>query len=256
MAANGRKYYQIASLERGLNILDLLTHRQKATVTEIAADLGCDRSACHRALLTMRDMGFVNQEGASGFTLSMKIFEMAMRMVNRLEIRPITRPFLEELRDKYKETVNLGVWDGQDVTYLDKCESAEVIRAELAVGARVPTHCSALGKAILAFRQPDEIKKYLDSTPLSRMTPNTLADSEDLRKELERIRSDGLAVDDEECYLGLRCVAAPIFNQGDRAGMSLSVSGPSGRITLNKLQAIGRDLKEACRRIEAALGRN
>jgi IclR family acetate operon transcriptional repressor len=63
-------------------------------------------------------------------------------------------------------------------------------------------------------------------------------------------------VDDEECYLGLRCVAAPIFNQGDRAGMSLSVSGPSGRITLNKLQAIGRDLKEACRRIEAALGRN
>ena len=248
------KYYRIGSLEKGVKVIDLLTRRGPLSLSEIAAELKIDRSACHRSLLTLRDLGLVSQPGGSGYRLTMSLFEMGMRLVNRLEVKQVVRPFMEELARTYRETVNLGIKDGDQVVYLDRAESTQLVRADLAVGTRIPIHCTALGKAILAFRPESEQAVFCAPGSLPAYTATTITSPQQLARQLAEIRRAGLAFDDEELYAGLRCVAAPVFDHTGAAGYSLSLAGPSSRLSVGDLQTIGQGLKQACGRISAILG--
>jgi DNA-binding IclR family transcriptional regulator len=248
------KYYRIGSLEKGVKVIDLLTRRSPLSLSEIAAELKIDRSVCHRALLTLRDLGLVSQPGGSGYRLTMSLFEMGMRLVNRLEVKQVVRPFMEELARTYRETVNLGIKDGDQVVYLDRAESTQLVRADLAVGTRIPIHCTALGKAILAFRPESEQAVFCAPGSLPAYTATTITSPKQLARQLAEIRRKGLAFDDEELYAGLRCVAAPVFDHTGSASFSLSLAGPSSRLSVADLQTIGHGLKQACGRISTILG--
>ena len=135
----------------GFTILELLSENGEMSVSEVAAGLGIHRSASYRFLASLKQMGYVVQEPDSRYKLSFKLFELGMKLINSLEIKQVARPYMQELSSMYNETVNLGYWNGVDIIYLDKIESSELIRIDLAVGRRIPIYCTALGKSILAF---------------------------------------------------------------------------------------------------------
>ena len=249
-----RPYYMIGSIEKGLKVVELLAERGDLSVTEVASHLGMHRSAAHRILATLRDLGYVMIDSRSRYRLSFLIFELGMRVANALEIKQSAVPYMQELFRLHGETVNLGRLIGEQVVYLDKIESRTFRRIDLAVGTRVPAYCSALGKSILAFRPAAELDELLASVPLEPYTPNTITSQDELMRTLDQIRQEGCAVDNEEMFAGIRCIAAPVFDFSGLPLHSLSLAGPVSRITDDRIRRIKEDLKRVCSKLTERLG--
>jgi DNA-binding IclR family transcriptional regulator len=251
-----KAYYKVASLERGLKVLELLGEKGSLSVSEVAAHLGMHRSAAHRFLATLKELGYVVQNSSLRYHLSFRLFELGMAMVNALGIRHIARPFLEELAQISNETVNLGHWDGKEIVYIDKVKSREVLLMDLAIGTRVPAYCSAMGKAILAFRATDEQRAFVNATPFEPLTPKTNTDPQKFLLELARIRDKGFAVDEEEMVSGIRCLAAPVFHYGEYPEYAVSLSGPTSRLPDDQMARLSQEVKRVSKEMSRRLGQN
>jgi DNA-binding IclR family transcriptional regulator len=250
-------YYRIGSLEKGVNLLRILAAGGATSLEAIAAEARMDRSGCHRYLLTFRDLGLVAKNGASGYRLTTGLFEIAMLYTNRLEIRQIAWPFMEEIARKYNETVNLVVRNGNHVVFLYKLEGGHQYRADIAVGTRHPIYCTAQGKAIIAFRPEHEREAYCSTMiDLKAFSANTITSPEAFREEIAAIRQQGFAINNEEYFAGISGVAAPVKDYSGYAVYALSVAGPSVRMPMETLRQIGADLKDAGARISARLGQS
>lgn len=254
MPTKGEKYYVISSLGKGLRVLELLADHGELGVSAVAAHLQTNRAGCHRFLLTLRDLGYVEKTEDGRYRLTFKVLELGMKKLNRFEIRHIARPLMQELSSAFGETVNLGHWDGRVIVHLDKIDSTEILRMDSGLGAVAPAYCTGLGKAILAFLPPEEITAYLRGVQLQSMTPHTITSVEALREELTRTRARGFAVDNEELCLGLRCVSAPVFDYAGRPSFALSVSGPTHRMSESRIASMTVEIKNVCRRLSEKIG--
>jgi DNA-binding IclR family transcriptional regulator len=254
MTSKGEKYYFVASLAKGLRTMELLASDGELSASRIATQLNTSRAASHRFLSTLRDLGYVEKTAEGRFRLTFKVVELGMKKLEGFEIRHIAHPYLQELALAFGETVNLGHWDGSAIAHIDKINSKEVLRLDVGTGATAPAYCTGLGKAILAFLPDDELNDYLRNTRLVEMSPNTITDRAQLASAIEKIRQRGYAIDDEELSLGLRCVAAPVFDYTGRPNYALSVSGPTQRMTEEKIDAIQRQLVPLCRKISRRIG--
>ena len=156
------------------------------------------------------------------------IFEFGSRTASPFEFVDRLDPFLEELHEVSHEIIHLGVLIDSEVLYLDKVFGHNPVRSPSHVGARVPAHCTAIGKAMIAFGETEQIERFLNSR-LERRTPYTVVQGRVLREEFETIRQAGVAFDREGARLGLSCVAAPILNRRGRAVAGLSISGATTR---------------------------
>lgn len=253
MTAPKEKYYQIASLEKGIRVLELLSNQNEATVSSVAAQLGFNRAASHRFLATLRDLGYVEKNENNRYHLTFKIMEMGMKVANRFEIRTEARCYMQELSRAFNETVNLGYWKGQKILHLDKIDSPEILRIDTPLGSWAPAYCTALGKAILAYLPQDELEVYLKSAKLMPRGPNTITSKKNFRQELIKVLQQGYAVDDEELSAGLRCVAAPVFDHSGHVRYALSVSAPISRMSQATIEKVQQKLRDVCRRLSANL---
>lgn len=254
-ANNPKKpYYKINSVEKTIKIFELLAEKGELSAAEAAAHLGMNRSTCHRFLVTLRELGYVVQNTLSHYRLSFRIFELGNKVANRLQVRRTAYPYLQELSNLFNETINLGYWDNNEIIHLDKINSSEILRMDPGIGSRVPAHCTALGKAILAYLPDEDLTNFLKSVPLRDVTPNTITKKDKLVQELERIRKQGFATDSEELCIGLRCVASPVFNYKNYPSYSVSVAGPSSRMTKEKLTVMKQEVKRVCRELSESLG--
>lgn len=256
MSVSGKKYFQIGSLEKGLRALELLVEKEELSVSQVAVEMGINRSASHRFLATLRELGYAEKNAEGRYQATFKLFELGMKVANRFEIRRLARPYLRELAATYNETVNLGYLEGNRVVHLDKVESREILRMDPGIGTSAPAYCTGLGKAILAFLPPEELNIYLDEVTLTPLTPHTITSKTQLQVELQQIREDGFAVDNEELSLWLRCVAAPITAYGDYPLYAISVSGPTSRMTDEAIGRIANDLRRLCAQLSTGLGRS
>jgi DNA-binding IclR family transcriptional regulator len=254
MISKKKKYYQIASLEKGIKIIELLAEQKALTVTEVANILDTNRAGSHRFLATLRDLGYVKKNDDNRYQLTFRIFEMGMKVARRYEIRQEAPKFMQELSTAFKETVNLGFLEGRDILHLDKIESSEILRIDAPVGSKTPAYCTALGKAILAHLPPDELQTYLSNTRLVTHGPNTIVSKKKLRKQLKKTCLQGYALDDEELAEGLRCVAAPVFDHTGQSRYALSVSFPTMRLPIDKIDKVQSKIKEVCKRLSVRLG--
>jgi DNA-binding IclR family transcriptional regulator len=254
MPAKGEKYFFISSLAKGIKVIELLAEHQALTVSEVAKQLGYYRAAAHRFLATLRELGYVEKDQEDRYELSFRLIEIGMKVANRSEIHRIARPYMQELSVAFNETVNLGHFDGLDIYHLDKIDSKEILRMDSPLGSRAPAYCTALGKAILAFLPKAELKDYLARTKLKVNGPNTITTKRKLLKELEETAKRRFAVDNEEMAPGLRCVAAPVFNHRGRSEYAISVSGPSVRMTNERIESIHPKVREVCNRLSQRLG--
>jgi len=256
MPPKDKKYFQIGSLEKGMKILELLVDSEEMSVSEVAARLGMNRSASHRFLATLREMGYVEKNANARYQATFRIFELGMKVADRFEIRRMARPYLRELQQAYNETVNLGYWDGQQIIHLDKVESREILRMDPGIGTPSPAYCTGLGKAILAFLPEEELNYYLSSVVLEPLTPNTIASKQKLMEELNLTRQRGYAIDNEELSRWLRCVASPVFGYGDHPVFAISVSGPISRMTDSLVEKISIDVQRVCELLSTHLGKS
>lgn len=254
MPSKGEKYYVITSLGKGLRVLELLAEHGELGVSAVAAHLGTNRAGCHRFLLTLRDLGYVEKTESGRYRLTFRMLEMGMKNLDRFEIRHTAHPMMQELSRSFGETVNLGYWDGRAIVHLDKINSTEILRMDSGLGDLAPAYCTGLGKAILAFLPAEKIEEYLENVTFEALTPTTITSVEGMHKELSKIREAGFAVDNEELSIGLRCVAAPVFDYAGRPSYALSVSGPTHRMSQIRIAAMSDKVMAVCQNLSEKIG--
>lgn len=254
MPIEKKKYYQITSLEKGIRVLELLADRKALTVTEVAGGLETHRAAAHRFLATLRDLGYVEKNDDKKYELTFRIFEMGQQVANRYEIRQKAQGFMQELSKRFRETVNLGHWNGTEVLHLDKIDSSEILRIDAPLGSKTPAYCTGLGKAILANLNEEALNDYMKRTRLVPHGPNTIISKKILRDELKKTRERGYAVDNEELAQGLRCVAAPIFDHTGKVKYAMSISCPATRLSMGDVEKVQPKIRDLCQQLSIRMG--
>lgn len=243
-------------MERVLEMLEVISEGERK-IKEIAKAMSLPRTTVYRLLSTLEPWGYVRRNPETGgYRLGFRLFELGSRLVQQTGFEEEAQPRMEELSRRSGETVNLAVLDGFQVLYVKKVESKEPLKMGILVGTRVPAHCSGLGKAMLAFSDPSEVERYLAGSELKGYTPNTITSTSVLREELDRIWKQGYAIDNEEYFTGIRCVAAPVLNHNGQVAAGVSISGPVVRMTWKRMRLLEVDLRACASGISAGLGYN
>ena len=222
----------LSSVSKALTLLDAFTaEKPELTLTELARQAGAHKSSAFRLLSTLEAHGFVEKSPSGrGYRLGWKPLELSGRLLGRYELRELAAPHMEELAQKSGEIVHLSILDGAEIVYLDKRGRSQPLTVSTTVGGRSPAHASAMGKVLLASLQPGEVLRLLGGRPLKRFTPTTITDRRRLGRELEAIRRQGFALDNEEAFPGIRCVAAPLRGRAGRVLAALSLTVPAQRM--------------------------
>jgi IclR family transcriptional regulator, KDG regulon repressor len=244
----------IRAVERALDVLLCFSRETPQwTMTEIAEKLGMNKSAVHRHLATLERKRFVQRDPATGvYQLGVRLLQMAYLTLGRSDLRRVAAPFLRELSYQYRETVNLAVLDGTDMVYLDVVESPQRVKLAAAVGQRLPAFSTASGKAMLAFSPEETVRHTLESgIPIS--TEHTLRTPEAFLADLHQTRERGFALATQEYEEGINAVAAPVQVPGAEPLASVSIAGPSFRLTPERMIEIGPAVAAAGRAIAQEL---
>ncbi len=242
-------------LDRSLTLLDLVASSDGAVLTELSDQSGMAPSTVHRLLSSLSGHGMVAHDAETGaWTIGLKAFEIGNAFLRFRKLGTISRPFLKQLMEHSGETANIGIEDVGDVVFISQVESHAPMRAFFRPGRRGPIHASGIGKAILSTWLDGDIERLLSSRPLARFTEKTRDSLPKLLADLEIIRARGWSIDDEEHTLGMRCLAAPIFNEYGEAIAGISISGPAVRLPDATLAELGPIVQTAADGLTQAMG--
>jgi IclR family acetate operon transcriptional repressor len=241
---------------RALTLLEALgDSRGEIGIADLSKRVGFHVSTAHRLLATLVAQGYVRQNPDTGrYGLGAKAFHLAESYLGQIDLRRVARPVLEQLSQETGETANLVILDGREALYLDKVESPQSLRIFSRIGRRAPLHCTAVGKVLLAWRPKAEQSALLGRGPFDGLTPRTITSLSHFRLELERVHEQGYALDLEECEAGANCIAAPVRNAQGRVEASLSVSGPSVRLTLKRMEELMPLMRRLAKEVSSQLG--
>jgi len=249
--------YTVKSLVKALNILEVLAEEEQPafTLTRLSRRLHLHVSTVHRLLVNLVRHGFVEEDPAlGGYRLSFRVLRMGLRVLDRLDFRRVAQPLLRELNQQTKETVHLAILQGDHAISVEKFGSPQPVGLDARLGGVMPLHCTGVGKTLLAYQSEEMLTQLSRSPGFQRLTSHTITGLPQLRKELERIREQGYAVDHEEAVEGLRCVAGPVFNHTGRVVAAFSVAGPTTRLTPSRVPEIARLVRETSQQISYRLG--
>ncbi len=248
---------QVQSLVRALALLNRIAEAADAgaTLTELAQQVGLPPSTAHRLLTTLEQERYVrfDHEGRL-WSVGVQAFVTGCTFTRTRSLVGIARPHMRHLMEDSGETVNLAVEDDGMAVYLAQVECRQMMRAFARPGSRVPLHCSAVGKAILSAVSDKTLSKILHQHGMPRLTVKTITTPALLRADLERTRTAGYAIDDEEHAVGLRCVSAPVFDETGYVIAAVSASGPMARIVDERVAQLSSLVLEAARAISADMG--
>jgi DNA-binding IclR family transcriptional regulator len=244
------------SLERGLRILETVAlNGGTTTLAETVRRTALHRSTAHHLLQTLVSFGYLRQDPATrGYELTAKLFRLTARVWTPEQIGRMAEPVAAELTSLTGESTSVAAYYNGEVTIVAKCDPGGPIRVVQQIGTPRPIHATAVGKAIVAFLPVAERAALTAQLAFERYTSHTLVTPDAFEAELQRIRSAGYALDDEEHYEGIRCIAAPIFAYTGHAIASLCIVGPKVRMTRQKLRALREPLRERAQSLSTALG--
>ena len=255
--APGERAYTVKSLVKALNILEVLAEGEQSayTLTQLSRDLHLHVSTVHRLLVNLVRQGFLEEApGSRGYRLSFKVLQMGLRVLDRLDFRPVAEPLLRKLNQQTKETVHLAILQETRAITIEKFGSPQPVELDARLGGVMPLHCTGVGKTLLAYGSGNLLNRVARTSGFPRFSAQTITSLANLKKELERIREQGYAVDQEEAVEGLRCVAGPLFDHTGRVIAAFSVVGPATRITPLRVPEITRLVCATSRRISSRLG--
>lgn len=248
--------YIVKPVQKALQVLDCLgQEKRELSLGEICRRVGLPKTTTYRYLHTLRANGLVAHDPDTElYRLGARLWELGQSVGEQLQIRKVARPFMEQIHDRFNETVNLGVLDGSEIVYVEMVESKMSLRMQASLGGRDPVYATALGKAILAHLPEDEWRDHLPAR-LSRRTARTLTSFPALREELLETRARGYSRDRGENEEGARCVGAPIFDQSEQVVAALSVSAPAVRMDDRLEREVAGAVALAAQGISRRLGR-
>ena len=254
-AASRRPAYFTATLAKGLDVLEALSGLENASLTELSGQLGVSGPTLFRILATLTARGYAEKHARTGrYRATLKSWSLGAQVARRLTLRDAARPHLEALLAETREAPHLAVLQGDGVVIIDRLEAPHPVRVDTFVGQRAPAHCSATGKAILAF-QPKTALDALFAEPLARYTAATIGERPGLERELALVRERGYAVNQEEWRPGVCAIAVPIRGQAREVVASLSLTMPTERFTRSAYdRRFLRPLRHAAAAIAGDLG--
>jgi DNA-binding IclR family transcriptional regulator len=226
------------------------------TFDEMVSALGFHKSSVQRIVATLEGHGFLSkvEPRKSIYRLGPEVIFLGNLAEMNLDLRSIARPVMVELVERVQETCYLCVADRHQCLYVEKVECSHPVRIINAVGQRNPMHCTGVGKALLSGMSSDEIDQVIAARGLKAYTPNSITRTRRLMQEIEAVRRTGVAFDNEELDLGIKCVAAPIKNTSGRVVASLSLSGPAQRFTPDAVQRLAEEVRVSAGEISRTLG--
>ena len=232
MKSSDPKTPSIQVLERVFELLNLLaSYQDPVPLKHIAERAGLHASTAHRILNDLVIGRYVDRPEAGQYRLGMRLLELGNLVKARLDVREAALNPMRELHKLTNQTVNLSVRQGDEIVYVERAFSErsgmQVVRA---IGGRAPLHLTSVGKLFLAHDDPQRVRGYANRTGLSGHTRNSIVSMSALERELARVRQSGLARDDEELELGVRCMAAAILDDQGRLVAGLSISSPADRL--------------------------
>ncbi|CAH0991160.1 Transcriptional repressor IclR [Sinobacterium norvegicum] len=245
----------IQALDRGINLLITLAKEDQVSLSDLALSVGMPPSTAHRMLGTLEKHGFVELDAASQhWSIGVEAFRVGNSYLRRTNLVDSARPFMRYLTEQTGETANLAIADQGDVVFVSQVESHNPIRAFFRSGTRGFMHTSGIGKALLATFRRAEVEKILQKKGCPEFTEKSITSPTALFADLAQIKQRGWALDDEERYSGMRCVAAPIYNAFSEAIAGVSVSGPTVRFPDDAIAEIAPMVKKAAQEITESIG--
>jgi len=230
--------YPVKSLEKALIILRLMIkERQPLSLTEIGKKLNLGKGTVHRILATLRSQQFVRQDPSTlKYGLGFMAIEMSTALKTEDYIVKIIKPHLKKLSESCPEAISASILEFNEIRYIARFESSEPLRVSIGAGTKFPAHCTATGKVLLSALSNEQLEKiYEDGQNIQTLTKNSIGSLTRLLKELERVRNANLAFDFEEALIGVNCVARPIRDSKKEIFAAVSISGPVGRMTKQKM---------------------
>lgn len=253
--SNGSKYH-VPNLERALRIMELFSkHPEGLTTAEITEHLNIPRNSVFRITATLLDHGYlIRDEQSKAFQLSRKLLTVGYSAISEHSLIDKALPVMRRLRDRFKETVPLGILNGKEGMVIEQVQGSHSFRFVLDPGRHFHLHTSAPGKALVAFLPEDVRKPLVNEMEFLRFNKRTITNKTAYRKELERVKERGYAVDFSEETEGMHCIGAPIFNHHGYPIAAIWVTGPSMRLQEGDFNKIGPEVKRAADQISQKLG--
>jgi DNA-binding IclR family transcriptional regulator len=252
--------YPIKVLDKSLSVLDVLfQNNAPLSIMEISKKLGIYPSTIHRILDTLKYRGYVEQNPDNQkYLLGLKLVELGMARYHQINLVEEVSPFLKELVAECNETVHLAVLDHEELLYIAKRDSDQTIGLGMVsrVGRRAPLYSTGLGKILLAHVAEKERKRIIAHIKIQQFTKNTITNKEELEKELEQIRKQGVSFDREENEKEVYCIAVPVKNYHGEVIAALSVSSPTYRINAQRKKFLKKSILSIGRKISKRLGYN
>jgi IclR family KDG regulon transcriptional repressor len=250
----------VQTIERVSSLFDIIGQNpQGISIRDLSVKLRLPKGTIHRLLSSLAYFGYVRQDPKTrNYFLGLKLVELGNLLLSQLDLRKEAEPFLRDLVERTKETVHMVFLDRNEIVYIDKVEtdhSPGGLRMASRVGLRNPAHSCAVGKVLLSYLSEDELNHIIEEKGLPKRTENTITDPIRLKEQLKIVRIQGYAIDDEENERGIRCVAAPIYNEVGKAVAAVSISGPAFRITKRVIQGrLRREVMDTALKISLRLG--
>ena len=247
---------RVPSVDRALNMLELVAlSEQGLTLSDVSRKLDIPRSSAHYLIHSLVMRGYLERNPCGrGYTLGLRAANFARLPSAKLLLKEFCSPFLQLLAKEVGLTAQVGVLDGAEALVIDRVQAADDIRLDSWVGRHFDLHCTALGKALIAHSPPEEVEKLFEGRKLPRHNHRTLHSLSGVWAQLAEVRERGYAVDDEEHELGVRCVAAPVFNYLGITVAAVSVFSSVNKFADSRIGHMGKKVLEVGREISRNLG--
>jgi|Deesub1362B_J571_1020462.scaffolds.fasta_scaffold12811_3 DNA-binding IclR family transcriptional regulator len=246
----------IQSVERALDILELFSpSRRRLGISEISREMGLPKTTVHGLVTTLCKRGFLHRDpDTRKYELGLKLYELGAVLASCLEVNQRSAPFVQRLAREVRLMARVALWDGDTALVTLSVHPRSRALQFPQIGPRIPGYCSAIGKAVLAFLPPEELKAYLRRNRLVRYTPRTITEEEQLLQELDNTRMRGYALDRGEIVSGLACIGAPIRRSDGQPIASISVSGDPRRILGETLETLAERLLHTAEEVSREMG--
>ena len=244
------------AVERALAMLEAAAQESEGlSNAEISRKLEIPKSSASYILRTLEKQGYLHRDEESGkYRVGLKILSLSRGALSGIDVREVALPIMRHLMEKTNLTCHLAILDGPEAVYIEKVEPQGFIRMDTWVGRRMRVHATSVGKALVAHIPQPQLEKIISERAMEKRTAKTITTLPRLLKELEKVRGQGYAVDDEENNIGARCVGAPIFNQQGLIEASIGLSGTINQVNAQTMPRILEALKDAARHISMQLG--